>query len=43
MHNLVAVGLFLLLLFAGIGFMLAGLGIYNWGKGNGKKKEITKE
>ena len=38
MHNLVAVGIFLVLLFAGIGLMLAGLGIYYWGTGKSKKK-----
>jgi len=38
MHNLVAVGLFLLLLFGGLGVLLAGLGIYNWGKREGKKE-----
>ena len=32
MHNLVAVGLLLLLIFTGIGLMLAGLGVYYWGK-----------
>jgi|GEM_PF-2717531 len=31
MHNLVAAGLFFLLLFAGLGIMLAGLGVYYWG------------
>ena len=31
MHNLVAAGLFFLLLVAGIGIMLAGLGVYYWG------------
>lgn len=38
MHNLVAVGIFLALLFAGLGALLAGLGIYEWGKGKSKKK-----
>ena len=38
MHNLVAVGIFLALLFAGLGFLLAGLGFYYWGKGKGEKK-----
>ena len=38
MHNLVAVGLFLLLLFGGLGLPLAGLGVYYWGKGRSKKK-----
>ena len=28
MHNLVAVGIFMVLLFAGIGLMLAGLGVF---------------
>jgi hypothetical protein len=37
MHNLVAVGIFLALLFAGIGVLMAGLGIYEWGKGKSKK------
>ena len=39
MHNLVAVGLFLLLLFGGLGLLLAGLGIYEWGKKNNKSEE----
>lgn len=43
MHNLVAVGIFLVLLFAGLGILLAGLGIYNWGKGNSKKNKVTKK
>lgn len=34
MNNLVAVGIFLVLLFAGIGLLLAGLGVYYWGKRN---------
>jgi hypothetical protein len=38
MHNLVAVGIFLILVFAGIGILLAGLGIYYWGTGKSKKK-----
>jgi hypothetical protein len=38
MHNLVAVGIFLALLFAGLGIVLAGLGVYYWGKGGGKNK-----
>ncbi len=38
MHNLVAVGIFLVLLFAGLGLLLAGLGVYYWGKGRNKKK-----
>jgi hypothetical protein len=38
MHNLVAVGIFLALLFAGLGFLLAGLGFFYWGKGKGEKK-----
>ena len=38
MHNLVAVGIFLVLLFAGLGLLLAGLGVYYWGKRDGKKK-----
>lgn len=38
MHNLVAVGLFLLLLFGGLGLLLAGLGVYNWGKRENKKE-----
>ena len=38
MHNLVAVGVFLLLLFGGLGLLLAGLGVYYWGKHDGKKK-----
>ena len=38
MHNLVAVGIFLVLFFAGLGLLLAGLGVYYWGKGNSKKK-----
>lgn len=38
MHNLVAVGLFLLLLFGGLGILLAGLGVYNWGKSTDKKE-----
>ena len=37
MHNLVAIGLLLLLIFAGIGIMLAGLGVYYWGKGREKE------
>ena len=36
MHNLIAVGIFMLLLFAGIGLLLAGLGVYYWGKGKGE-------
>lgn len=38
MHNLVTVGIFLVLLFAGLGIILAGLGVYYWGKGSSKKK-----
>jgi hypothetical protein len=38
MHNLVAVGIFLALLFAGLGLLLAGLGFFYWGKGKGEKK-----
>jgi len=38
MHNLVAAGIFLVLLFAGIGILLAGLGVFYWGKGNCRKK-----
>jgi hypothetical protein len=38
MHNLVAVGIFLALLFAGLGIVLAGLGVYYWGKGKSKKE-----
>ncbi len=38
MHNLVAVGIFLVLLFAGIGLLLAGLGVFYWGKGKSEKK-----
>jgi len=38
MHNLVAVGIFLALLFAGLGALLAGLGIYEWGKDKSRKK-----
>ena len=39
MHNLVAVGVFLVLLFAGLGLLLAGLGVYYWGKGRSEKKK----
>ena len=38
MYNLVAVGMFLLLLFGGLGLLLAGLGVYYWGKRNSKEK-----
>lgn len=38
MHNLVAVGIFLVLLFAGLGLLLAGLGFFYWGKGKSEKK-----
>lgn len=38
MHNLVAVGIFLALLFAGLGALMVGLGIYEWGKGKSKEK-----
>ena len=38
MHNLVAVGIFLALLFAGLGLLLAGLGFFYWGKKKGEKK-----
>jgi len=38
MHNLVAAGIFLALLFAGLGLLMAGLGFYHWGKGKGEKK-----
>ena len=38
MHNLVAAGIFFVLLFAGLGILLAGLGIFYWGKGRGEKK-----
>ena len=38
MHNLVAVGIFIALMFSGLGVMMAGLGIYYWGKGKDKKK-----
>lgn len=41
MHNLVAVGIFLVLLFAGLGFLLAGLGVYHWGKGRSRKRTGT--
>jgi len=40
MHNLVAVGILLLLIFAGLGIMLAGLGVFYWGKG---KEKISKD
>ena len=38
MHNLVALGMFLALLFAGLGVLLAGLGIFYWGKEKSEKK-----
>lgn len=38
MHNLVAVGIFLALLFAGIGMMMAGIGFYEWAKAKGKEE-----
>jgi len=43
MHNMVAIGIFFVLLFAGIGIMLAGLGVYYWGKGNEKKIKTSKK
>jgi hypothetical protein len=38
MHNLVTVGVFLILLFGGLGLLLAGLGVYYWGKGRNRNK-----
>jgi hypothetical protein len=39
MNNLVAAGIFMLLLLAGIGIMMAGIGIYTWGKRESRKNE----
>lgn len=41
MNNLVAAGLFMLLMLGGIGVLLAGLGIYEWGKN--KKNDNKKQ
>ncbi len=39
MHNLVAAGLFMLLLLGGLGLLMAGIGIYYWGKRESKKDQ----
>ena len=43
MHNLVAVGLFMFLMFAGIAVLMAGLGVYEWGKSKNKKETGKKK
>ena len=41
LHVLVQLGMFLFLLFSGVGVLLAGLGIMKWGNGQEHKQPDT--